>query len=842
MRVSVNWLKELVDFDYTPEALADALTMAGFEVEDIEDRQSWAEGVVVGRVIERKPHPDAQKLSVCKVDIGATETSTIVCGAANVGADMCVPVATVGSYLPKVDLKIKPRELRGVPSSGMICSLSELGLAKESEGIYIFDEESFQLGDIKPGQDVRSLLGLNDFVLDVTSTANRADALSMVGIAREIAAITGNALNLPVSEAVAGRQDLPAGVSILLSEPKACPIYIGSVLENIKIGPSPAWLQQRLVAAGTRAINNVVDVTNYVLLEWGQPLHAFDLDRLSAAGKGDAVKISVRYAKADETLTTLDDQVRKMAAQTLLITANSAPVALAGVMGGADTEVVEATQRVFLEAAYFDAAAIRKSARSQGLRTEASARYERGVNPAELALASDRALQLLQQTSGATLVGQGEDRTEIGRITPTREVPLRLSRIHQILGATVESSAADTQNGLDAKTVETLLAKLGCKTTSTGNGAWRVEVPAYRYQDLEREIDLIEEVARLYGYNRFANTLPSQTSRGFLTPEAALSRKLRAAFRGAGLTEAIHYSLTSTDPEKPQVVLANPLFKEYSALRIDLISGLVDAFKLNIDNGNGPLNAFEIGKVFNQPKDAPESELESEPVETQKVSGIIGGDARQGKWVTSNKETPMSWYEAKGVLECVFNTLGLSVDYRTADLADGGDNRLHPGRTANLFVRGRTLLGTFGQLHPGLRRDQDLPDDVYVFELNWDVLVMCLSAKNGGKSGGQSNKAVKFSAYSTYPASDRDLAFFAPVAVSVADLTRAMSKSGGKLLDSVTLFDEYRGKGVPDGERSLAFRLIYRADNRTLTDKDIDPVHNKVRAALEKTYKVSLRS
>jgi len=294
MRVSVNWLKELVDFDFSPEALADALTMAGFEVEDIEDRQSWAEGVVVGRVVARSPHPDAEKLSVCTVDIGAAEKSTIVCGAANVGADMCVPVATVGSYLPKVDLKIKPRELRGVPSAGMICSLSELGLTKDADGIHIFDEAGYESGDIKPGQDVRPLLGLNDFVLDVTSTANRADALSLVGIAREISAITGNPLKLPEIKPLDGAAHALNGVDIKLNEPKACPIYIGSILEGIKIGPSPDWLQQRLTAAGTRAINNVVDVTNYVLLEWGQPLHAFDLDRLTAAAKSQPVTVSVR--------------------------------------------------------------------------------------------------------------------------------------------------------------------------------------------------------------------------------------------------------------------------------------------------------------------------------------------------------------------------------------------------------------------------------------------------------------------------------------------------------------------------------------------------------------------
>ncbi len=831
MRVSVNWLKELVEFDLSPEALADALTMAGFEVEDIEDRRSWADGVVVGRVVDRVAHPDAEKLSVCTVDIGAAERSTIVCGAANVGANMCVPVATVGSYLPKVDLKIKPRELRGVPSAGMICSLSELGLAKDAEGIYIFDEASFERGDIQPGQDVRSLLGLNDFVLDVTSTANRADALSMVGIAREIAAITGNALKLPVSAAANGAQSQTqvGDVTIALSDPKACPIYIGSVLENIKIAPSPDWLQQRLVAAGTRSINNVVDVTNYVLLEWGQPLHAFDLDRLATAGGSTTQTISVRYAKADETLVTLDDHERKLAEQTLLITTNDVPVALAGVMGGATTEVIDGTQKVFLEAAYFDSAAIRKSARSQGLRTEASARYERGVNPAELSLASDRALALLQEIAGATLVGQAEDRTDIGLITPTREVSLRLSRINQILGSIKAEANQPTE--LDKSTVETLLKKLGCHTQSAGTDSWTVTVPPYRYRDLEREIDLIEEVARLYGYDRFENTLPTQTSRGFLSEEAALSRNLRAAFRAAGLTETIHYSLTGTDPSKNQVVLANPLFKEYSALRIDLTDGLIDAFKLNLDNGNGPINAFEIGNVFNKPADNPEGD----PIEATKVSGIMGGDARQGRWVNSNKESPLTWYEAKGMLQRVFDSFGLEVDYRALDTgADGADDRLHPGRTAALWVRGRTRLGTFGQLHPQLRQARDLPEAVYVFELNWDVLVTCLTGKG--------SKAVTYAAYSTYPASDRDLAFFAPVEVTVTDLTRSMSKSGGKLLDSVALFDEYRGESVPDGQRSLAFRLVYRAGDRTLTDKDIDPVHQKVRVALEKTYKVSLRS
>ncbi|MEO0869204.1 MAG: phenylalanine--tRNA ligase subunit beta, partial [Cyanobacteria bacterium J06642_11] len=692
MRISVNWLKEFVDPKLTPEAIGDALTMAGFEVEDIEERQTWADGVVVGKVTDRQPHPDADKLSVCTVDIGEAEPSTIVCGAANVSADIYVAVAKVNTYLPQVDLKIKPRKLRGVPSAGMICSLSELGLAKDSEGIHIFERSN-----VSVGQDVRPLLGLDDTVLDISSTANRADALSMVGIAREVAAITGAELRLPL-EAVTVPTSADASIAIALAHPKACPIYIGTVLRDVQIGPSPDWLKQRLEAAGTRSINNVVDITNYVLLEWGQPLHAFDLDRLT---QGEDTTVGVRFGQANETLKTLDAQERELKDQTLVITSNDSPVALAGVMGGEDSEVNDDTQNVFLEAAFFDAAVIRRSARSQGLRTEASARYERGVNPAELELAANRAIQLMVELADAKAVHQQDDRTEVGKITPTRTVGLRLARVQQVLGGYVADDGTVSQ--LSAADVEDTLTRLGCTLAADGTDQWLVTVPAYRYRDLEREIDLIEEVARLFGYNRFNNTLPQQTSRGRLSPEASVARQLRTAFRGAGLTEALHYSLTN--PADQRVVLANPLFTEYSALRSDLLSGLIDAFQFNLEQGNGPLNAFEIGHVF--------ANEDGQLNEYERVGGILGGNAAQGQW--SGTTAPMTWYQAKGLLETVLGQLGLAVDYRP----DSDDDRLHPGRTASLWVRGRTRLGTFGQLHPRLRQERDLPDEVYVFELNW---------------------------------------------------------------------------------------------------------------------------
>ncbi|WOD40468.1 phenylalanine--tRNA ligase subunit beta [Nodosilinea sp. E11] len=812
MRISLNWLNEYVNVQLSPGELADALTMAGFEVEDIEDRRTWADGVVVGRVVERTPHPDADKLSVCVVDIGEANTSTIVCGAANVQANIYVAVATVETYLPVVDLTIKPRKLRGVPSAGMICSLAELGLAKESEGIHIFEAEALELG-----QDVRPLLGLNDVILDVTSTANRADALSMVGIAREVAAITGAALHLPVTKSVAVPSSSGAP-AISLPDAKACPIYIGTVLENIALGPSPQWLQQRLQAAGTRPINNVVDITNYVLLEWGQPLHAFDRDRLVTTG--DSLSLGVRYAHAGETLVTLDSQKRQLAPETLLITANDQPVALAGVMGGEATEVHDGTVAVMLEAAFFDAAAIRKSARSQGLRTEASARYERGVNPAELVLACDRALQLLQEVAGATVVAQTTGTTALGATIPSRVLTLRLSRVTQLLGQV--TNLGDHPQDLPPETIQTLLETLGCQVVATeAAGVWAVTVPPYRYRDLEREIDLIEEVARLYGYNHFADTLPQKAIGGSLSVEAALHRRLRESFRAAGLTELLHYSLTKPISDR-QVTLANPLFPEYSALRQDLVDGLIEAYAFNLNQGNGPLNGFEVGHIFWQD--------EAGIHEAEAIGGIVGGDGRSSQWVTSGQAQPLTWYEAKGVLDGVFSRLGLAVDYR----ADSTDPRFHPGRTASLWVRGRLELGRFGQLHPQLRQQRQLPAEVYVFQLNWSALETCLVPVL--------QKSVKFAAYSTFPVSDRDLAFYAPLEVTVAHLTTAMTKAGGKLLESVALFDEYRGESVPQGQRSLAFRLVYRSPDQTLTDDAVDPVHQKVRATLEKQFGVTLRS
>lgn len=833
MKISLNWLRELVDIGISEEALAEKLTMAGFEVEDIEDRRAWADGVVVGKVTSCDRHPNANKLSVCEVDIGAGgDPLNIVCGAPNVRSGIFVPVATVGTYLPKVDIKIKKAKLRGAPSEGMICSLAELGLTKESEGIHILPGENLQLGS-----DVRPLLGLDDAILDLATTANRADALSMVGVAREVAALTGATVRLPevptpTIAASSPGSSQESGLAIATEDSKACPIYIGTIIEGVEIAPSPEWLQQRLQAAGVRPINNVVDATNYVLLEWGQPLHAFDRDRLRAVTGGDSLTISTRFAKPGESLTTLDGQKRSLEEQNLLITAaaesqNDRPVALAGVMGGEETEVHDETKNILLEAALFDGAAIRRSARAQGLRTEASNRYERGTNPAGLETASRRAIALILELAGGTATTQAIADNRPEQSFRPQSIELHLDRVNQVLG---NVKVGDEISTLQPQDMEDALKALECQIEPAAERLWNVTVPPYRSRDLEREIDLIEEIARLYGYDRFCDTLPSQSAFGKLPKEQEAMRKIRAALRAVGLTELMHYSLVKPEGEN-QVAIANPLFAEYSALRKEMISPLIDAFEENLNQNNGSLNGFDIGRIFWK-----EGETYRE---RDTLAGILGGDKSQGRWMRGGRSQPMTWFEAKGLLESAFDRLALSVEYKPFSPegepqllpVEFSQQTLHPGRTASLRLRGKAL-GIFGQLHPALRKERELPDEIYVFQLDLTILLTALVQSS----------TPKFAAYSPYPASDRDIAFFAPVEVSVAELERRMAKAGGKLLESVELFDEYRGESVPEGNRSLAFRLTYRTGDRTLTEEDIEPVHQKVRDSLVKQFGVNLRS
>lgn len=819
MRISYNWLKELVDFDLSPEELSHQLTLAGFEVEDIEDRSTWADGVVVGHVIDCQRHPDADKLSVCQVDIGEAEPSTIVCGAPNVKTGLYVPVATIGTYLPTIDIKIKKAKLRGVKSSGMICSLAEVGLAKDSEGIHSFDPEEIS---IKVGDDVRPLLGLTDSILDLSSTANRADALSMVGIAREVAALTGGALHLPEVTESSGTK-ISSELSVAIADSIHCPAYIATRIEGVKVAPSPDWLQTYLESAGIRAINNVVDITNYILLTWGQPLHAFDAKKLETITGGSSLTLGVSLSDGTGELSTLDEQTRKLTHQNLLITANKKPVALAGLMGGQESEVDDATTSILLEAALFNSISVRRSARAQGLRTEASTRYERGVNEAQLDVACQHAIDLLLELTGGTLIAQArEDHRQQG----DRVLTLRLERVNQLLGL-VWDQEKKNPTSLEPSQVLPILESLGFEVTPIKEPqVWSVKVPPYRYRDIEREVDLIEEIARLYGYDNFCETLPAMSEFGYLSDEQFQGRQIREAFRAAGLTELIHYSWIKPGDDDRQIQVINPLLVEFSALRTEMLSSILRAFKFNLEQGNGSLNGFEIGRVFWKDEQGLH--------EAEAIAGILGGDPSLGKWTQGiNQESPMTWYEAKGILENVFSRLGLNVEYQPSRQ----DDRLHPGRTASLWLQGQSL-GQFGQLHPVLRQQQDLPESVYVFELNLEVLFTTLTRT-------QSTQTL-FQQFSQYPAVDRDLAFYLSTDVSVSEIERVMQKAAKAakqpILNQVELIDEYRGEHVPEGQRSLAFRLVYRALDRTLTDEDVNPVHQNIRDALESNLAVSLRS
>jgi phenylalanyl-tRNA synthetase beta chain len=825
MRISLNWLRELVDITISPEDLAEKLTLAGFEVEDIEDRRTWAEGVVVGRVLSQEKHPNADKLSVCQVDIGQPEPSTIVCGAPNVAADLYVPVATVGTFLPQSGeegLKIKPAKLRGVASNGMICSLAELGLARESEGIHAFDPA---VQSLSVGQDVRPLLGLDDVILDLSSTANRADALSMVGIAREVAALTGAPFKLP---------DIPEVVtpgvgtlSVEVADAQACPAYGATHLDQVQIKPSPLWLKRYLESADIRPINNVVDITNYILLMWGQPLHAFDASALQRVVEGADLPLGVRFANAQERLTTLDGQTRSLSTQNLLITAGDRPVALAGVMGGEETEVQDGTKTIVLEAALFHSLTIRRSARAQGLRTEASARYERGANEALLEIACHHALTLLTELTGGTIIAQAI--ADHRRYTQ-RTIELRLERVNQILGP-VEGAEEEIAE-LTAEDITPILEALGFVLTPQREGVWQVGVPPHRHHDIEREIDLIEEIARLYGYDRFCDSLPNKTEPGYLPVDDVIVRQIREALRGAGLTELLHYSWTKPEAradqispaEGRQVAVINPLLIEFSALRTELLTGLLQAFQYNVEQGNGSLNGFEIGKVF--------WKEDGKILEAPALVGILSGKPMLGKWCHP-QPLFLSWYEAKGMLERVFQALGLSVEYQP----NRQDQRFHPGRTASLWLQGEPL-GQFGQLHPQLRQERELPDDIYAFELDLNTLLDAIAERQ--------ESMITFQPFSTYPAAERDLAFFISTEVSVAELERTMRKAAtipnGTLLAGIELFDEYRGEHVPEGQRSLAFRMVYRASDHTLTDAEVNPIHQRIRDALEEKFQVSLRS
>jgi len=818
MRVSLQWLRELVQVDpaaLDPERLAERLSIAGFEVEALEDLAARAAGVVVGLVEARDPHPAADKLSVCRVRVGPQEPLQIVCGAANVRAGIHVAVAPVGTILPAVNLTIKPAELRGVASNGMICSLQELGCSGGVDGIAILED---LLATVPPlGAPVGPALGLDDQVMELAITANRPDGLSMRGIAREVAALCGGRTHFPESgqgvEAAPLRVDPENGQRI-----EAGGLFSITALDNVKVEPSPAWLQQRLEKAGVRPINNVVDITNLVMLETGQPLHAFDRDRLAevVAAPVDPAAIGVRQAGAGERLHTLDGVERTLDPEALVVTLADRPIALAGVMGGLAEAVSASTTAIWLEAAVFEPQAVRRSARSVGLRTEASSRFEKGVPPAGTLAASDRAVVLLQQLAGATVEG----RWLHGRpVSEPAALLLRRDALHNLLGPVlVDDEAEDLDDSRIAQTLEAL----GCSLTAVDDG-WAVVVPPERAMDLRREVDLIEEVARLVGYDQFAAHLPDPLEPGGPDPGQRVERRLRQALCAAGLQETCGFSLVAAAAGR--VALANPLLADYGHLRDELYGELLQAARRNLQASRPGFWAFEIGRVFR--------EDEGVILERERLGGIIAGERRSELWSTSGKPRCPDYYQARGVLQAGLEPLQVPLQDRPLAAGEAPADLLHPGRCATLVIEGRPC-GWFGQLHPARAEELDLPEATFLFDLGLASLVAAASRP--------ARLQPAFRPFATVPASERDLALVVEAAVTAADLLQAIRKAGKPLLEQAELIDRYVGEPVKAGYCSQAFRLRYRDAGRTLTEAEVEETHARVRQALERQFAAELRS
>ena len=821
MRVSLQWLRELVACGLPVDELAERLSVAGFEVEQIDDLAARAAGVVVGFVEQREPHPNADKLSVCTVSIGAADPLQIVCGAANVRAGIHVAVATVGAYLPAVDLTIKPAELRGVASSGMICSLSELGLSDSSNGIVILDEVLDQPPAL--GSPVGPLFGLDDQVLELAITANRPDGLSMQGIAREVSALSGTPLTLPPAAPSLSSQPLPVPAAVA-ERIEAGGLFSITALSGISVGPSPAWLQQRLERAGLRPINSVVDITNLVMLELGQPLHAFDADRLGAlsGGQADPERLDLRSGRSNEAFTALDGTTHSLSEEAWVVSYADQPIALAGMIGGEASCVQETTRRIWLEAAMFAPQTVRRSARSVGLRTDASSRFEKGLPLEVTLLAADRACQLLQDLCGATVDGRWVHQRAAD---PRPALPLRRDALHNLLGPVVGS---DGQSGdLEDSEIEQILSALGCGLQVDDDG-WLVTVPPSRAMDLQREVDLIEEVARLVGYDRFASHLPDPIAPGGLTPLQQAERRLRRQLVAAGLQEACSLSLGPADTQRPgadpgrRLPLANPLLADYSHLRDSLLDELLLAAQRNLQAGQDGFWAFEIGHVF-------DAGAQGADRQALQLAGVICG-ARQGEvWSSGGKPTSPDYFQARGLLQQALAAFQLPLEDRPCR----DEPLLHPGRAAQVVVEGRPL-GWFGQLHPELCERFDLPSASFGFQLAVAPLLTAATRSNRWQPA--------FSPFATVPASERDLAVVVPRATASAQLLQAIRKAGKPLLEQAELVDRYEGEQVAAGSCSQAFRLRYRDAKRTLTDAEVDAAHLAIRTALERQFGAELRA
>ena len=788
MLVSLKWLKDYIDLELSAEELADRLTMAGLEVDEIQTLAPKFSGVVVAKILSVRPHPNADKLSLCDVTDGV-ETYPIVCGAKNIHAGDVVPLAKAGAVIPG-GYTIKSTTLRGEKSEGMLCSEAELEIGDDASGILQMP------ADMALGRPLQEALDLGDTVLDIGITPNRSDCLSMIGIAREAAALTGKKMKMPDVKVRESAQDVSLLSSVTIEDADLCPRYTARLIQNVTIGGTPVWMKTRLEAAGLRAINNVVDVTNFVMLEMGQPLHAFDFRFLEEG------RIVVRKSKPGEEFISLDEKSRLLPENTLLICDGKKPVAIAGIMGGLNSEVKEDTRTILLESAYFNPASIRRSSRRLGMPTDAAFRFERGIDPEGVVRALDRAAQLIAELSGGEVCRNYLDEYP-AKIKAVENIPLRMDRVRQVIGARVP-----------AREAVRILKSIGMALRREGKGAYRVTPPSFRV-DIEREIDLIEEIARLYGYDRVPSTLPSvSVSEAETVPRLALEERIRQLMTGAGYSEIINYSFSSPDsaealglsPEDERrrfVVIKNPLTEDQSIMRTTLAYGLLETLKKNLHNASFNLKLFEIGRTFFKRHDG---EL---PEEKNILAALAAGKAADDLW---GSKVSVDFYDLKGSLENIFQDLKLdSCRCRT----ETSEPFLHPGQSCGVYI-GDVRVGFLGKAHPEVLKKMDIRSDAYLFEINLDLL------------GKQTGRRIRYRELSKFPAVQRDVAFVLPESMESEKMLEIVLSQHEDLLENVSIFDIYSGKGLEERTKSLGLRFSYRALDRTLTDAEINSIHNRI--------------
>ncbi|TGE31050.1 phenylalanine--tRNA ligase subunit beta [Desulfosporosinus sp. Sb-LF] len=800
MKVSLEWLRELVDVDQSAEDLAETLTRGGIEVEGVENLNKGFEKVVIGEIVSLTKHPDADRLWVCVVNVGQEEV-TIVTGAQNLLVGDRIPVAMVGATLPN-DLSIRKSKLRGVVSLGMLCSREELlldasvGSDRSENGILILTPGA------PIGENFGNYLGREDSVLDLELYPNRPDCLAMVNVAREVACLTRKKPHLTKWAEKDQVLSLPTDpdLRIIIEDDELCHRYAGLVVEDVHIAPSPEWMQRRLKAAGVRPINNIVDITNYCMLEMGQPLHAFDRDKI----RGD---IHVRAAHPEEKINTLDGVERKLQTDTLLIADDHQALAVAGVMGGLDSEVTQDTTRLMIESAHFSGVSIRRTSRRLGLRSEASNRFEKGIDVQGIVATLGRVCDLLLDLGAGRPVALVD---EVKKIPPHRQVSLSAEHTSTVLG--IELKTAE---------IREVLENLNFRYEEQA-GLFQVEIPTYR-SDIEIEEDLMEEVARLIGYDRIPTTLPQgDLTQGRRTPEQEFRRRLRKTLAQSGMDEVMTYTFTRADTDaqwgsaKHSIPLLNPLREELSVMRTTLLPGLLDVAARNISRRNTDVSIFEIGNTYW----GEEQPLRNLPREELRVAGVAVGKGGR-HWL--NQSVEYDFYYLKGIMEEVALEFGLKLDYRRAK----NELLLHPGRSADIYLQNQRI-GFLGEMHPSLEKEWGL-ERVVVFELELAGLFARM------------RQTVRAHSIPRFPAIQRDLAIVVSVETSADAVMAKMRKLGGDLLQQVEIFDVYTGKPIPDDRKSLAFSLRYQSLERTLTDDEVNILNSRVSEGIQQEFDAEWR-